>query len=82
MDRVIKDKVARKAFAKDWTTPLMKIFTDEMDGGFRRLAGKNLTLQLTGDWIRCEDCKSVHRPVRTLPHCLDCGSDRVVPLST
>lgn len=80
MDRVIKDKVARKAFAKDWTPGLMRIFTDEMDGGFRRLAGKNLTLQLAGDWVRCEDCKSVHRPVRTLPHCLDCGSNSVVAL--
>ena len=80
MDRVLKDPAARKAF-KNWTKPLLDIFTQEMPGGFRRLAGQNLSLELEGDWRRCTNCKSVHRPVRTIPHCLDCGSDEVVVLN-
>jgi hypothetical protein len=79
MDVVLKDAAARKAF-KAWTPLLLNIFTTDMDGGFRRLAGQNLSLELEGDWLRCADCKSVHRPVRTIAHCLDCGSDQVVAL--
>ena len=76
MDVVLKDQAARKAF-KAWTPLLLNIFTTDMDGGFRRLAGQNLSLELEGEWRRCSNCKSVHRPVRTISHCLDCGSDEV-----
>lgn len=79
MNVVLKDAAARKAF-KAWTPLLLNIFTTDMDGGFRRLAGQNLSLELEGDWRRCADCKSVHRPVRTIAHCLDCGSDQVFAL--
>jgi ATP-dependent helicase YprA (DUF1998 family) len=80
MDTVLKDSAARKAF-KSWTNPLLDIFTQDMGGGARRLFGQNLSLQLEGDWKRCTNCKSVHRPVRTIPHCLDCGSDEVMALN-
>ena len=80
MDRALKDPAARKAF-KNWTKPLLDIFTQDMGGGARRLAGQNLTLELNGEWRHCTHCKSVHRPVRTIPHCLDCGSDEVLALN-
>ncbi len=80
MDVVLKDPAARKAF-KAWTQPLLNIFTQDMDGGYRRLAGQNLSLALDGEWRRCMNCKSVHRPVRTIAHCLDCGSDEVLVLN-
>lgn len=80
MDIVLKDPVARKVF-KNWTKPLLDIFTQDQGGGARRLIGQNLSLELDGDWRRCANCKSVHRPVRTIPHCLDCGSDAVVELN-
>jgi len=76
MDVVLKDPASRKTF-KAWTPLLLNLFTTDMDGGFRRLAGQNLSLELEGEWRRCSNCKSVHRPVRTIPHCLDCGSDEV-----
>ncbi|MET3414545.1 DEAD/DEAH box helicase [Methylobacterium sp. 1030] len=80
MDVVLKNPAARKAFRQGWTRPLLDIFTQDMDAGNRRLSGQNLSLQLVGEWKRCASCKSVHRPVRTIPHCLDCGSDEVVAL--
>lgn len=76
MDVVLKDVASRKAF-KTWTPLLLNIFTTDMDGGFRRLAGQNLSLELKGEWRRCSNCKSIHRPVRTILHCLDCGSNEV-----
>jgi len=80
MDTVLKDPAARKAF-KAWTKPLLDIFTQDQGGGARRLMGQHLSLELEGSWRRCTDCKSVHRPVRTIAHCLDCGSTAVVELN-
>lgn len=77
MQKVLPDSAQRKAFDKTWNTPLMNLFADEMESGFRRLAGKNLSLQMDGAWVRCEDCRSVHRPVPKLAHCLDCSSTKI-----
>jgi ATP-dependent helicase YprA (DUF1998 family) len=80
MRKVLPDSTVFKLFDKTWQPALMTIFAAEMESGFKRLAGKNLSLQLTGDWVRCGACRSVHRPVRTLPHCLDCGSTLIAKL--
>ena len=80
MDDVLKGKVERKIFTDSWTPELLRLFTEDM-GGVRRLRGANLSLLLEGDWVRCRTCKSVHRPVPGLPHCLDCGADAITPLN-
>jgi ATP-dependent helicase YprA (DUF1998 family) len=80
MQRVLIDREARKAFDKKWQPALMMIFTEQMESNYRRLAGKNLSLELEGSWVRCGDCRSVHRPVLRLAHCLDCTSVNVAPL--
>lgn len=76
MDVVIKDKASRKLFNDLWTPELLSIFTTDM-GGEYQLRGSDLSLLFEGDWMRCSTCKSVHRPVPTLHHCLDCGSESV-----
>lgn len=80
MRRVLPDKTAHSLFDKQWQPALMQIFAEEMESGFKRLAGKNLSLLMDGEWVRCGACRSVHRPVPKLPHCLDCGSGEIVPL--
>jgi len=80
MDTVLQDKAARKLFADKWASELFRIFTEEMESGFRRLRGSDLSLQFDGPWVRCSRCKSVHRPIPGLQHCLDCGSDEITPL--
>jgi ATP-dependent helicase YprA (DUF1998 family) len=81
MQRVIPESATRKLFDKTWQQPLMAIFTEEMESGFKRLAGKNLSLELDGSWVRCGDCRSVHRPMSRIAHCLDCASTNVAPLN-
>ena len=76
MDDVIKDKSARKIFNDKWTPELLSLFTTDM-GGEYQLRGGELSLLFEGPWVRCATCKSVHRPVPGLTHCLDCGSDGV-----
>lgn len=80
MARVIPDSATRKAFDKAWQQQLMAIFTEEMDSGYKRLVGRNLSLELEGPWVRCGDCRSVHRPMSRVLHCLDCASANIAPL--
>ena len=80
MDKVLLDRAARKAFWDLWSPPLLALFTQDADGGSKRLRGSELSLLLDGPWSRCASCKSVHRPVSSISHCLDCGSVDVTEL--
>ncbi len=74
MDTILVDKVARKIFYDQWSPELLRLFTEDMGDGYNRLKGSELSLMFDGDWAHCMSCKSVHRPVSGLMHCLDCGS--------
>ena len=77
MDVVIRDKGARKIFWDKWSPALLAIFTQDSDGGFKRLRGSELSLLFDHKWVHCLRCKSVHRPVPGLAYCLDCGSPEI-----
>ena len=80
MEKILLDKSARKDFEEHWTPQLLKIFTQDVESGYKRLRGNQLSLCLEGDWVRCMSCKSVHRPVIGIKHCLDCSSTNVAAL--
>ena len=80
MQTVLADRADRKAFDSQWLPKLLELFTEEMGNGFRRLRGNELSLAFEGRWVRCRSCKSVHRPVSTIPQCLDCGSSDISEL--
>ena len=73
MDRVLVDKTTLRQFQSEWLPKLLALFTQDSDGGFKRLRGSELTLLFEGNWNHCMTCKSVHRPVPGIEHCLDCG---------
>ena len=79
MDVIITNKSVRKLFNEKWTPELLALFTTDMDGEYQ-LRGGELSLQFDGAWVRCSTCKSIHRPIPGLLHCLDCGSDQVSAL--
>ena len=70
---------ASKLFNDKWTPELLALFTTDM-GGEYQLRGSELSLLFDGAWVRCATCKSVHRPVPGLSHCLDCGSEAIATL--
>jgi ATP-dependent helicase YprA (DUF1998 family) len=78
-ERRLPTPAARKVFKEKWLPQLLRLFAEKMDSKYR-LQGQFLSLRLGGEWVRCADCKSVHRPVRLLPVCLDCGHHAVQPL--
>lgn len=80
MEKILLDKIARKVFDEHWTPQLLKIFTQDVESGYKRLRGNQLSLCLEGDWVRCLSCKSVHRPVIGIKHCLDCSSTNIAAL--
>ena len=80
MARVINDKAALKIFWDKWSPALLALFTQDSDSGFKRLRGSELSLLFDDAWVHCDSCKSVHRPVPGLLHCLDCGSSEVKAL--
>lgn len=80
MDVIITDKTARKVFNDKWTPLLLSLFTSDM-GGEYQLRGGELSLRFDGEWKRCTTCKSVHRSVPGILHCLDCGSSEIAALN-
>ena len=81
MNRIIENPDARKIFRDEWVPELLDLLTERPGGGTqRRLAGRELSLLFGGFWVRCERCKSVHRPVPGFSRCLDCGGPSVVNL--
>lgn len=81
METVLPNKTALKTFWDEWAPKLNAIFTEEFEGGLKRLRGSELSLDFADEWVHCRQCKSVHRPVSGLSHCLDCGGLDVVVLS-
>lgn len=80
MASILIDKASIKFFWEKWSPELLAIFTQETEGGFRRLRGSELSLRFGGEWAHCPRCKSVHRPVPGIEHCLDCGSGEIKEL--
>ena len=80
MDTVLPEKTVRRIFRDEWLPKLLSLFTEDTNDGIKRLRGNDLTLLFDGGWIHCVCCKSVHRPVPGIDHCLDCGSDDIRPL--
>ena len=77
MATVLGDKDAQKVFWDQWSPELLKLFTEDTEGGIKRLRGSQLTLMFEGIWVNCLNCKSVHRPIPGLSHCLDCGGSGI-----
>ena len=77
MATVLRNKEGEKVFWNQWSSELLNLFAEDAEGGFKRLRGNQLSLSFDGPWIHCTSCKSVHRPVPGLGHCLDCGEPSV-----
>lgn len=67
---------SRRVFKDQWIPKLLELFATRITVDYR-LSGPSLSLSFDGSWVRCSTCKSVHRPVRLLRVCLDCGSSDI-----
>lgn len=81
MRRILGTAQAARAFENDWLPQLLNRFTEDMGGNKRRLLGASLSLDFSDGWRHCRVCKSLHRPIATVPRCLDCGRTDVQDLA-
>ena len=77
MATVLRNKEGEKVFWNQWSPELLNLFAEDAEGGFKRLRGSQLSLSFDGPWVHCTSCKSVHRSVPGLNHCLECGEASV-----
>jgi len=77
VNSLISDKTQRKVFWGSWSPELLKWFTQSVESGHRCLNGSELSLQFDGNWVHCSICKSLHRPIPSITHCIDCGTDEI-----
>lgn len=80
MSALLATPAQKNIFKKEWLPFLLSRFTEQMDAGKYRLIGSELTLEFGGEWVRCQLCKSVHRPLVTSNICQDCKRPTVMPL--
>ena len=80
LTRLFPSTAATKVFNEKWLPVLLKVFAPAMAPKAHRLEGQQLSLSFEGNWVRCADCKSVHRPIRLIKRCLDCGHASILPL--
>lgn len=80
LERWLQTTEARKQFKQQWLPALLKAFCEPMGQNEYRLMGSTVSLEFGGSWVRCADCKSVHRPVGNIKFCLDCGHPSVEPM--
>jgi ATP-dependent helicase YprA (DUF1998 family) len=73
-------KGAQKIFYDAWVPRLLECFTENL-GGVYRISGKNLTLSLSNEWVRCTTCSSIQLRVPGIGRCVDCNSTSVIMLN-
>lgn len=81
MDRILVSKAAKRVFQREWLGRLNAAFVSRLPDGGQRLPAANLSLSVGGEWRQCTTCRSVHRPIRALTTCIDCGAETVLPLA-
>lgn len=79
LGRILPDKATRTIFANQWVPVLLKEFTETVSST-HRLHAPRLFLQLGGQWVRCSNCASVHRPIENYAKCVDCGRSTVAEI--
>lgn len=76
IDKVLRDKGNRAIFAQHWVPALLDAFTESMNSTYR-LHAQRLYLDMGGEWVRCSNCASVHRPIEKYPKCVDCDKETI-----
>ncbi len=80
MIRLIPDTSSRRLFENKWLPQLLDTFAEPTSGGVFRLAGRELSLAIGGDWSYCQSCRTAQRPLPGRSTCVNCGRNAVVPI--
>ena len=77
---LIPDRPARQLFEKEWLPRLLAMFAESTSRGRFRLEGKELSLEVGGDWSYCQSCRTAQRPFPGRITCINCGEEAAEPI--
>ena len=77
VERFLEDRTSRSAFKRTWLPELRRLFAEQMSPNKYQLRGRNLSLQLDGEWAYCRRCRATQRPYPGMNRCVNCASDTV-----
>ena len=80
MTRLISDTSGRRLFESKWLPRLLETFAESTFGGLHRLAGRELSLAIGGDWSYCQSCRTAQRPLPGRSTCVNCGREAAEPI--
>ena len=80
MNRLILDTSGRRLFERKWLPQLLETFAEPTSAGVFRLAGRELSLAIGGDWSYCQSCRTAQRPFPSRNTCANCGRDATEPI--
>ena len=81
MNRLIPDTSGRRLFERKWLPRLLETFAEATSGSMFRLAGRDLSLAIGGDWSYCQSCRTAQRPLPGRSTCVNCGRDAAEPIN-
>lgn len=74
MERYLGTREAKQVFSQEWLPHLLRWFTEELGRGKYRLRGSELSLQIGGEWVYCQSCRTTQRFVPGREDCFQCGN--------
>ena len=80
MDRLFRERDARKLFRKEWIPELLSMFAERFGVREYRLSGGELSLDIGGAWAYCQACRTPQRPLSGWTTCVNCGGDAVASI--
>ena len=82
MRKFINQQDAYEIFSREWKPRLLEIFAmrESTNGNRFRLMGRELSLEVGGEWSCCRVCRTVQRPFPGKMTCINCGREETVPL--
>ncbi|KMP10707.1 DEAD/DEAH box helicase [Candidatus Nitromaritima sp. SCGC AAA799-C22] len=73
-NRILGNSQAKSQFRRDWLPQLLSRLTEQPARNVNRLKGSELSISFDNNWVSCQICRSVHRPIQGLDFCIDCQS--------
>ena len=80
MNRLLSETSGRRLFESKWLPRLLETFAESTSVGVHRLAGRELSLAIGGDWSYCQSCRTAQRPLPGRSTCVNCGRDAAQPI--
>lgn len=80
-NRFINQTEARTIFNRHWKPVLLELFAERTPRNQFRLRGRELTLDIGGDWSCCRICRTAQRPFPDRATCVNCAQEEVVPIN-